>query len=260
MTEKLLEGRLLLYSETGFEGGYLSIQDTKYIIFNSPRFGVESDCQVWDKHDLSRQGVTSNAEVLINDNWLELPDPLCRDKDFKNSTLYCGEQNGDLNADKRLSEKYNFKIKYSIERLNETYGKGNWKIDRKLPYVTLKDGTQLHFGDTPTTIPDRPYGIPQNGITRVTVKWNDNNIEHGIISDELFVKQFDFKGLNMLKNQDILKVFDPISKKVICEGQIDKIPLIIFSQTRQGHFEQSNENPNWEKYFVENYYAELYRE
>ncbi len=261
MTKKMLEGKLLLYSETGMEGGYLSIQDRRYITLNSPTFGISNNCKVFDKNKLTRQGVTSNAEVLIDNDWLELPDPIWKDKDFEISSLNCGEQNGDLNADKRLSEKYGFKIKYSAERLNEIYGHGNWKIDRKLPNVILNNGTLLHFGDAPTTIPSRPYGIPQDGKTRITVDWNDGSVQHKVLSDDLLVEQSDYKGLHMLKNEDVLKVIDPITKQIICEGQLNKIPLKIFSQTRKGHFDQINQsnNCNWERYFTENFDAELYR-
>ncbi|MEZ4973090.1 MAG: hypothetical protein R2820_07245 [Cyclobacteriaceae bacterium] len=261
MIEKILEGKLLSYSETGMEGGYLSIQDKNFITLNSPKFGVSNDCKVWDKNNTSRFGLTSNAEVLIQNNWWIFPDPILRDKDFEISSLSRGESNGDLNADERLSKKYDFKIKYSVERLNEEYGLGNWKIDRQLPNVILKDGTHLHFGDTPKTIPSRPYGIPQGGKTRVTVKWNDGMVQHKIVSDDLLTEQWDYKGLHMLKSDDYLKILDPITKNIICEGQMDKIPLKIFSQTMKGHFELiiQNSNYSWEQYFAVGYYAELYR-
>lgn len=258
MTEKILEGKLLCYSEQGMEGGYLSIQDTTFISLTVPTFGVIANQKVWDKNDYNRIGLTSNTEVLIDNNWLPFPDPICKEDDYKISSLFCGEINGDLNADKRLSEKYNFKIKYSVERLNETYGQGNWRIDRELPNVILKDGTLLHFGDTPTTIPSRPYGIPQGGKTRVAVNWNDGIIEEKVCSDKLLVEQSDYKGLHILKSDDILKVLDPKTKNIIYEGQLDKIPLNVFSQTIRGHFAQDN-NHFWEQYFSDNYYAELHR-
>jgi hypothetical protein len=262
MIEKILEGNLLLYSETGMEGGYLSIQDKKFTTLKEPTFGISNDCKVWDKKNTNRHGLTSNAEILIDNNWLPLPDPIWKDKDFEISSLYCGEQNGDLNADKRLSEKYNFKIKYSIERLNEIYGQDNWKIDGELPNVILKDGTLLHFGDTPTTNPSRPYGIPQGGKTRVTVNWNDGSVQHETLSDKLLIKQSDYKGLHMLKAEDVLKIIDPVTKNIICVGQIDKIPLNVFSQTREGHFANCNKDDNcdWEEYFRKNSSAELFRQ
>lgn len=203
MTTKILEGKLLCYSEQGMEGGYLSIQDKKFITLTSSTFGITDSRKVWDKNDTNRHGMTSNTEVFIDNNWLAFPDPICKDQDYRISSLFCGEQNGDLEADKRLAKKYNFKIKYSVERLNETYGQGNWKIDRQLPNVILKDGTLLHFGDTPNTIPSRPYGIPQGGKTRVTVNWNDGGVQHEILSDDLLVEQSDYKGLHMLKGKTL---------------------------------------------------------
>ena len=259
MKEKTLEGRLLCYSETGMEGGYLSIQDIKFITLKTPTFGINDGCKVYDKTDNKRFGISSNLEVLLDNIWLQLPDPIVKDNDYKISSLFCGEINGDLEADKRLSEKYNFEIKYSVERLNEEYGHGNWKIDKKLPYVTLNDGTHLHFGDTPTTIPSRPYGIPQFAETRVTVNWSDGHIECKVLSDNLLIEQSDYKGLHILKDKDILKVLDPKTKNVICEGRIYDIPLKTFSLTLKGHFEK-DESGNWENYFTKNYYAELYRE
>lgn len=261
MTKKVLEGKLLSNSETGMEGGYLSIQDKDFITFDPPTFGISNGCKVCAKDNASKFGQTLQAEVLIQNNWLELPDPIWSDKDFEISSIYRGEIKGDLNADKRLSKKYDFKIKYSVELLNEEYGPGNWKIDGQLPHVILKDGTHLHFDDAPTTIPSRPYGIPRSGKTRVTVKWSDGTIQHKIVSDDLLVEQWNYEGLHMLKDDDYLKILDPITKNVICEGQIHKIPLNIFSQTIKGHFEQINQssNCNWEQYFTENYDAELHR-
>jgi hypothetical protein len=258
MAEKILEGKLLLYSETGMEGGYLSIQDVKYITLQTPTFGITDGRIVYDKMDTKRFGISSNLEVLLENNWLQLPDPIVKEKDYKISSLFCGEINGDLEADKRLSEKYNFKIKYSVERLNETYGQGNWKIDETLPYVILKDGTHLHFGDSPTTIPARPYGIPKFAKTRVTVNWSDGRIEDKVSSDNLLVEQSDYKGLHMLKDTDILKILDRTTKTIICAGQLNEIPLTVFSQTLKGHFD-NDKTGLWEHYFVENYYAELHR-
>ncbi|HEY0042893.1 MAG TPA: hypothetical protein VGB71_19600, partial [Flavisolibacter sp.] len=76
MTEKFIEGQLLLYSETGMEGGYLSIQDSKFVSLQPPTYGITNNCKVWDKHDTSRHRQTSNTEVFIDNNWLEFPDPI----------------------------------------------------------------------------------------------------------------------------------------------------------------------------------------
>ena len=258
MTDKILEGKLLCYSEQGMEGGSLSIQDKNFISLTVPTFGVSNGSKFWDKNDISRVGQSSNMEVLIENKWLQFPDPIWKDKDFEISSLYRGETNGDLDADKRLADRYKFKIKYSVQRLNETYGQGNWKVDKNLPNVILKDGTHLHFGETPTTIPSRPYGIPQFAKTRMTVNWSDGIISDKVSSDNLLVEQSDYKGLHMLKSHDTIKVLDRKSKSIICEGQIDKIPLKVFSQTQKGHFEQ-DKSGNWEHYFVDNYFAELHR-
>lgn len=231
MTGIKFEGKLVCYSETGMEGGYLSFQDISFITLSTPVFGVTNDRKVFDKNDKNRYGLSSNTEVLLDNTWLPFPDPICHDQDYRNSSLFRGEQLGDLNADKRLSEKYHFKIKYR------------------------DDGT-------PSTTPSRPYGIPQNGKTRVTVNWNDGSIQHKVLSDDLLIEQWDYKGLHFLKNGDILKIIDPTMKSYICEGQVDKIPLIIFSQTQSGHFEliEKPNNCDWELYFTKNYLAQIIRQ
>ncbi|MEY5049480.1 MAG: hypothetical protein RLZZ175_2839, partial [Bacteroidota bacterium] len=68
----------------------------------------------------------------------------------------------------------------------------------------------------------------------------------------------DKTGLHMLKDKDILKVLDLKTKNIICEGQLNEIPLIVFSQTKKGHFDQ-DKTRSWEQYFSDNYYAELHR-
>lgn len=75
MAEKILEGKLLCYSETGMEGGYLSIQDVKYITLQTPTFGITDGRKVYDKIDNKRFGISSNLEVFLENNWLQLPDP-----------------------------------------------------------------------------------------------------------------------------------------------------------------------------------------
>jgi hypothetical protein len=228
MTEKILEGKLICYSESGMEGGYLSIIDTKYITLSPPLFGISNDRIVFDKNDKTRYGKTSNTEVLLDNTWLPIPDPITKDNDYRISSLFCGEKYGDLKADKRLAEKYHFKIEYT------------------------GDGT-------PNTIPNRPYGIPQFGITRGTVNWNDGSIQHGVSSEDLLIEQWDNRGLHMLKENDILKVLDPRTENIICEKKLNEIPLIVFSQTQKGHFEQ-DKSGLWENYFIQNNFAELHRE
>jgi hypothetical protein len=264
MTKRLLEGKLQLYSEQGMEGGYLSIQDKEYIDFSSPKYGVSGDVKVWDEDDVSKFGITSNPEIYINESWQPWPDPICSDPDYRISSLFCDEVNGDFNADKRLMEKYNFKLRYTEERANEEYGEGNWKFVEAPTKIMLTDGRQVILGGTPDSIPERPYGIPKDGLTRVTVKWNDGTIDKQRLSNTLLIEGWSYEGLHKLRETDVIKVKDPVTEVIICEGQIGLIPLEIFSQTKKGHFEHINQTRhganNWEKYFTENYYAELYRE
>lgn len=263
MPVKLIEGRLFAYSEQGMEGGVLCLQDINYIKLNeitSP-FVIYNNQTVFDKRNINRIGTLTNLEFFNGEDWFDYCDPITKDEDYKISSLYLGERKGDLEADKRLSEKYKFKIKYSFERLNENYGVGNWKLDKQLPNVILKDGTKLHFGDTPTTIPQRPYGIAQDAQTRVSVIWNDGLTEHRVFTTELLVERWDYKGLIQLKDLDYVKVYAIDSKKIINEGRVSNIPLKLFSSTFNGHFEQiKDRREEWEIYFTEKYLAELQRE
>ena len=259
MTEIKIKGRLLFYTEQGMEGGYLSIQDESLInlINVDSVYGFGESRKVWDPKNIDRFGATSDAEILVNEKWISYYDPIYKDKDYRISSLFCGELKGDLEADNRLSKKFNFRFKYSEERLNETYGKGNWSIDKNLSNVILKDGTELHFGDHPSTEPQRPYGIPNDAIVRVTVDWNDGIIERNKLVSELLIERWDYKGLHSLKDEDILTVFEPKTKLKIIEIMVNQIPLKTFSQTLDGHFDSSNSI--WRKYFEETYDAEIKR-
>lgn len=259
MTESRIKGRLLFYTEQGLEGGYLSIQDESLIklINVDSVYGFGESRKVWDPKNTKRFGTTSNAEIFDNNKWISYYDPIFMDEDYRISSLYCGELKGDREADNRLSNKYNFRFKYSEERLDELYGKGNWAIDQVLPNVILKDGTKLIFSDHPYTEPQRPYGIPNDAIVRVTVDWNDGIIEHQKLVSELLIERWDYKGLHSLKDDDIITVFEPKSGLKINENVVFQIPLKTFSQTLDGHFE--NSNSIWRQYFEENYDAEIKR-
>lgn len=263
MTITALKGKLTSYSEQGMEGGVLCFQDASQIKLadiNSP-FALYENLKVWDKADTERIGVMTNLELLIEGEWKSYIDPITKDEDYKISSLYCGELKGDKEADKRLSEKYNFKIKYSVERLNDSYGQGNWKIDRSLPNVILTDGTKVHFDDSPSTFPKRPYGIPQDAQTRVSVKWGDGKKENRKLTKDLLIEIWDFGGLHQLKETDFLKVYSMDTGEVIYEGLINEIPLRLFSHTFSGHFDQisNGDGKLWETYFTEKYNAELCR-
>lgn len=246
------------------EGGCLAIQDSKYINLNDPTFGVTGNTKVWDKNDNLRFGWTSNPEIFLNNTWLPLPDPIYKDPDYLKSSLNI-ERKGDLLADKVISERYNLKIKYVDDILNEKFGVDNWKYNNtKETEIVLENGEVISIGYSPISEPRRPYGIPQDALTRVTVKWDDGVIETERLSNTLLVEGWSYEGLNVLKETDFLKVYEPDTREVICEGQINQIPLIVFSQTRKGHFKHINRNndniSNWEKYFDERYLAELHRE
>jgi hypothetical protein len=176
MKNKLLTGRLDLFSEQGMEGGRLSIMDEKFIKLNTPRFGLQSDRKVYDLIDTTKSGVTSNPESHIDNSWVPT--------------------------------------------------KGS---------------------------------IPAAEHSRVTVKWDDNTIDTERLSSTLLVEEWSYEGLHMIEESDFLKIKDPKTGVIICENQISSIPLNLSSQTMKGHFENINGDDNWEKYFVENYFAELYR-
>lgn len=261
MTKTFLKGKLTTYSEQGMEGGVLCFQESSHIKLTditSP-FALYENCKVWDKEDAKRIGLMTNLELFIEGEWKSYIDPITKDEDYKISSLYCGELKGNKDADKRLAEKYNFKIKYSVERLNDSYGQGNWRIVGSLPNVILKDGTKVHFGDSPSTFPQRPYGIPQDAQTRVSVKWSNGIIENKKLTKELLIEAWDFAGLHQLKETDFLKVFSKDTESVVYEGLINEIPLRLFSHSFKGHFDQirNDRSKTWETYFTEKYNAEL---
>ena len=267
MKEKIFEGTLFFYSETGTEGGFWALQDKNFIFLNPPAYGVQDNCKVWDINDQNRSGITTKSEVFLNEEWLPLPDPICRDSDYRLSSLWHGEGQGDLLADKRLMERYGFKLKYKSERLDEEYGVGNWTLEESSSsicfYVNINDGRRFHdsFG-TPQSEPNRPYGIPQNGLTRVTVEWNDGTIEYRRKSDTLLVESWSYEGLHILKNGDKLKIFDPVEKSIIWDGIIDLKQYNLFTEyTANGCFIRADQKnisrEKWANYFFNKYPAQL---
>jgi hypothetical protein len=144
------------------------------------------------------------------------------------------------------------------ERLNEKFGVGNWRYDGSLTNISLSDGTKMLFGDTPDTKPNRPYGITSDTKVRMTVSWSDGTVEYNKLSTHLFIERWDYSGLYTLKPDDLIIVFDKISKTEIDKGKVSEIGLRIFSDNKLGHFEKAN--MKWKKYFEEFYEAELHRE
>lgn len=258
MNEKKLIciGKLTFFSEQGMEGGQLAIIDTNFIKLCVPKYGLQENEKVWDCNDNTKIGLTSNPETYLNGSWLPSRDPILDEPDYRISSLFCGEEKGDFNADERLMGKYNFRMKYTKDKADDIYGAGNWKFTKLYSEIMLNNGNIVMMGGTPYCEPERPYPIPLAEFSRVTINWNDGTTETKRLSDTLLVERGSYEGLNILKETDYLKVKDQITGEIISEGQIDLIPLRTFSQTKKGHFE----NSEWEKYFTEQYYAEMYRE
>lgn len=258
MNDKILIciGKLTCFSEQGMEGGQLAIIDTKFIKRYTPKYGLQENEKVWDNNDNTKIGITYNPETYLDGSWLPSRDPILDEPDYKISSLFCGEERGDLDADKRLMEKYNFQMKYTKDKANDIYGVGNWKFRKPHSEIILNDGSIVMMGGTPSCEPERPYSIPLAEFSRVTVIWNDDTRETKRKSDSLLVERWSYEGLHILNETDYLKVLDQTTGNIIVEGQINLIPLKTFSQTKIGHFE----NSDWGKFFTEEYYAELYRE
>ncbi len=256
MNKKLIcSGKLTYFSEQGMEGGQLAIADKSFIKLCVPIYGFQENEKVWDNIDNSKIGITSDPETFLDGSWMPTRDPILDEPDYRISSLFCGEERGDFDADKRLMKKYNFRMKYFQEKANEIYGIGNWKFRKPHSEIILNDGSIVMMGGTPNCEPERPYSIPLAEFSRVTVKWNDGTSETKRISNTLLVELGSYEGLHVLKETDYLKVIDQTTGNIISEGQINLIPLRTFSQTKKGHFE----NGDWEKYFTEEYSAELYR-
>ncbi len=261
--EDVLKGVLSFYSETGTEGGYWALQDQRFISKIPPSFGVFANRPVWDSKNPERRGKTqSDTEVFLESKWLPLPDPMQEDPDYVASSLFRGEPGGNREADKRLMEKYRFKIKYAADRMDERFGKGNWHLEDEDPStaVTL-DGTRWMYGGTPNTEPMRPYGAHQNGLTRATVKWEDGVTEQKRLSNTLLVDSWDYKGLHILENGDKLTIYHPDNKKKVWSGAINLREYNLFTKHASGlwiHADQIGiKRDVWAEYFFKRYPAEL---
>lgn len=217
----ILNGVLEFYSETGTEGGYWAFQDERFISKVAPEFGVFGGSIVFDAKQPGRKGRSQvGTHVLHGDKWDPLPDPLEEEEDYVKSSLFQGELSGDLEADKRLMEKYGFRIKYAADRMDENYGEGKWNLEDSDTAVLLEDGTRVHFGGTPSTDPQRPYGVSKGGVTRNTIAWEDGVVEERLSTD-LLVEGWSYEGLHVLNNGDKLTIFDKDDlTKVLWEGVI----------------------------------------
>lgn len=259
MSSTSIHARLIVYSEQGMEGGYLSYQEESKITWQKAKAysNISVNCIVRSARNSDLQGVITNVEIFWNEQWVNYSDPILSDPDFKLSSLYKGEHTGDHSTDQRLALKYNFKIAYAAERLDAKFGSGNWKINEDLTHVTLNDGSSIYFGDQPQTFPHRPYGITHDTKMRVSVDWNNGTSDNNIPVHEVLVEIWDFKGLHRFENSDYVTVYDHDSKTVMAEGFIQDFRLNIFSSTYEGHFEKAN--AEWVEYFSENYRVVLRR-
>jgi hypothetical protein len=261
MREKIIEGKLTLFSDQGMEGGRLAILNNEFNRLYVPKYGVDENSKVWDNNDKKKTGITSNPESFLNNTWLPYRDPILDEPDYKISSLFQGEIQGDLNADKRLMRKYNFAIKYVKDKADEKYGSNNWNFTGHRRDIVLKDGSVISMGTSPSTVPERPYHIPLSDFSRVTVAWENGTIETERLTNSLLVEGWGgYEALHILKETDYLKIKSLDSNKIICEGQINLIPLKLFSDTVKGHFKAIKDDNNWEEYFTKEYNAELYRE
>ncbi len=264
MEKHKIFGKLLLYSEQGMEGGFLCLQELGSLQkVNLQLADVVVNKEVFDKHNPSKKGKISKAEVLIDGVWSDFVDPIYNDVDYKRSSFFCGELKADLDADKRLAKKYNFRFKYIEERLNETYGIGNWKVDGNLPRIIDNNNKRIYFNDVSTTIPKRPYVVSLDSKIKFSVLWGNGKTEIYNKYNDLLVRKWQHKAFYQLRGTDIIKVIHPKTDKVITEGQINKIGLKIFSHSAKHHFKSVSKkyrNSNWESYFNESFFAELYRD
>tara|TARA_R110000868_G_C10775595_1_gene755085 strand:- start:95 stop:886 length:792 start_codon:yes stop_codon:yes gene_type:complete len=261
MDKKLIcKGKLYCYTEQGMEGGQLAFSDLSYIKLHSPKYGFQENEEVWDNKDKNKKGITFNPETFLNGSWLPSRDPILDEPDYQISSLFCGEEKGDFNADRRLMKKYNFRMKYTKERADETYGTGNWKFKKNNSEIVLNNGNVVIMGGTPYCEPNRPYHLPLAEFSRVTVNWNDGTTESQRKSDTLLIERGSYEGLQILEETDYLKIINLDTHEIICEGQINLIPLKTFSHTLEGHFENINDGNDWKEYFTNGHYGELYRE
>ena len=259
--ENVVKGVLHFHSETGTEGGDWAFQDDRYIGLATPSHGASSHQTVYDLNNPKRKGkVRGNVEVFLNGTWLPSPDPMTQDPDYDISSLFCGERRGDLEADKRLMSKYGFTIRYARERMDEQFGEGNWQLEDPSTAIT-PDGKRWIYGGTPTTDPQRPYGIPYKALTRGSVAWDDGVVDLRRLSDTLLVPRWSYEGLHILEEGDELTIYHPKSNQEVWSGTIDLKHYNVFTEHASGwwiHADQKGiERDTWAEYFFKEFPARL---
>src|SRR3989344_3745167 len=255
MEKPTLEGILHFHSETGTEGGHWAFQDERFISCVPPRYGVWDNQVVWDSTNPERKGKTQkDVEVFRKGQWYPLNDPMHEDPDFFASSLFRGEGRGDHEADKRLMKRYDFTIKYAADWMNERYGEGNWHLEDSSTVIVF-DGTRIVYGGTPSTEPQRPYGVGANDLTRVMVEWEDRAVEQRL-SNSILVSSWSYEGLHILGNRDHLTIYDSQKKdQLLWSGVIALQQYDLFTQAASGmwiHADQKGiEREVWAKYFFD---------
>jgi len=255
-----LFGVCTFHSETGTEGGYWAFQDNRHIVRAPAKWGLWYEQVVWDADNPDREGkCREDLELFCDGVWRPLPDPMNKDPDYPLSSLFRGEERGDRAADQRLMKKYGFRMKYAADRMNERYGEGTWHLEDSGTAVTA-DGTRILYGGTPTTEPRRPYGVGPDDITRVTVEWEDGTVEKRQC-DTLLVIKWEHEGLHILKDGDLLTIYDKKTEIPVWHGEIKLKQHPLFTEHAFGfwiHADQEDvERDTWAKYFFREYLAVL---
>jgi len=103
--------------------------------------------------------------------------------------------------------------------------------------------------------------ITEQDLTRVTVKWNNGEIEHQRKSDTLLIEKWDYQGLHILKNNNILIIKSPEDNSKVWSGMIDLKQHELFAEHSNGfwiHADQKGiDRKKWAEYFFNKFPAEL---
>ena len=245
-SKRVIKGVCHFFSEQGMEGGVWALQDEENIVYRQPGWGIWGYEDVWDALKPERKGkCIGGTELLMEGQWCPLPDPLFKDPDYQMSTLGNGGRYGDKEADKRLMEKYGFRIKYAAEQLDEKLGAGNWQFDKDGVAIDA-GGNRYDFGVA--TEPRRPYGLSAGQPTRCNVQWEDGVVERRD-ADTLLTLQWEYGGLHFLEDGDYLTIYDKNDEtKIVWEGIIDLEPTKKLYMPRS--YQRGVSKEDWSKWFI----------